>query len=256
MNELTAAAIQRHLNTRVFGRSLIVEPQLPSTNTLARTLAADGAPEGTAVVAVEQTAGRGTRSRTFFSPRGGIYLSIVLRPHAADAGLITSCAAVVTARAIERLCPLDVRIKWVNDLYIGGRKLCGILTEAGLNPVTNALDYVVLGIGVNVAKTVFPPALASLATSLANEGYAVDRAVLIAAILEEWEHAYATIGSRDFLADSRRRSCVLGRMVTVSRGDDCFAALAEAITNDGHLVVCPANGKSLTLSSGEVSLQL
>ncbi len=256
MKPLTEAAIRRHLHTTTFGQALVVEPLLPSTNILARSLAENGAAEGTAVVADEQSAGRGTRSRTFFSPQGGVYLSIILRPRATDAGLITSCAAVATARAIERLCPLDVHIKWVNDLYIGGRKLCGILTEAGLNSVTGAIDYVVLGIGVNVAGTRLPPSIADIATSLAGEGYSVDRAALIAAILEEWEHAYATIATRDFLIESRRRSCVLGRMITVSHGSNPFTATAEAITDDGHLVVRTADGDCYTLSSGEVSIQL
>ena len=113
---MTEAAIKRHLHTVVFGRQLQGSTVLPSTNTTARELAQQGASEGTVVVAAAQTAGRGTRSRAFFSPQGGVYMSVILRPKQADGGLITSCAAVAVARAIERLCPLTVRIKWVNDL--------------------------------------------------------------------------------------------------------------------------------------------
>ncbi len=255
MNAVTESAIRRHLHTALFGRDLQVAATLPSTNTTARALAAAGAPEGTVVVAESQTAGRGTRSRLFFSPQGGVYMSVILRPREADGCLITSCAAVAVARAIERLCPLNVHIKWVNDLYVGGKKLCGILTEAGFTP-DNTLDYVVLGIGVNVAAVEFPADIAGIATSLGNEGCAVDRNALIAAILEEWEHAYATIGSGDFLAESRARSCVLGQRVTVTRGDEQFSATARDINSRGHLLVETDTGETITLHSGEVSIRI
>lgn len=255
MDNLTEATIRQHLHTAVFGRHLQVKAVLPSTNTTARTLAADGAPEGTVVIAAAQTAGRGTRTRTFFSPQGGVYMSIILRPRDADGYLITSCAAVAVARAIERICPLKVAIKWVNDLYIGNKKLCGILTEAGFAP-DNTLDYVVLGIGVNVAAVEFPADIADIATSLGNEGCTVDRNVLIAAILEEWESAYATIGNGDFLAESRARSCVLGRRVTVSRASEQFAATAQEIDECGHLLVKTDTGDIVTLHSGEVSIRI
>lgn len=255
MDNVTEAAIRRHLRTAVFGRDLQVAEVLPSTNTTARELAQNGAPEGTVVVAAAQTAGRGTRSRAFFSPQGGVYMSIILRPREADGCLITSCAAVAVARAIERLCPLTVQVKWVNDLYVGGRKLCGILTEAGF-ALDNNLDYVVLGIGVNVAAVEFPPDIADIATSLGNEGCAVDRNTLIAAILEEWEAAYAAIGSGAFLAESRARSCVLGQRVTVTRGAEQFTATARDINDRGHLLVETDDGNTVTLLSGEVSIRI
>lgn len=255
MDNVTEIAIRQHLRAAVFGRDLQVAAVLPSTNTTARELAQNGAPEGTVVVAAAQTAGRGTRSRAFFSPQGGVYMSIILRPREADGCLITSCAAVAVARAIERLCPLTVQVKWVNDLYIGGRKLCGILTEAGFTP-NNALDYVVLGIGVNVAAVDFPPEIADIATSLGNEGCAVDRNALIAAILEEWETAYASIDSGEFLAESRARSCVLGRRVTVTRGNEQFTATARDINSRGHLLVETDTGETITLHSGEVSIRI
>ena len=255
MDAVTKAAIRQHLHTAVFGRDLQVEAVLPSTNTTARALASDGAPEGTVVVAAAQTAGRGTRARAFFSPKGGVYMSIVLRPRDADGSLITSCAAVAVARAIERLCPLTVRVKWVNDLYVDGKKLCGILTEAGFTP-DNALDYVVLGIGINVAPVTFPADIANIATSLGNEGFAVDRNALIAAILEEWERAYATIGSGDFLAENRARSCILGRRITVSHRNETFEAIAHEIDDRGRLLVKTDAGATIVLHSGEVSIRI
>lgn len=255
MDNVSEIGIRRHLHTAVFGREMQVAEVLPSTNTTARELAQAGAPEGTVVVAAAQTAGRGTRARSFFSPQGGVYMSIILRPRQADGCLITSCAAVAVARAIERLCPLTVQIKWVNDLYVGGKKLCGILTEAGFHP-DNTLDYVVLGIGVNVAAVDFPSEIADIATSLGNEGCAVERNALIAAILAEWEAAYATIGSGEFLAESRARSCVLGRQVTITRGNEQFTATARDISDRGHLLVETDDGATVTLLSGEVRIRI
>lgn len=252
---LTADAVRAHLHTACFGRSLTVYEEVDSTNTAARLLAAEGAPEGTAVAACRQQAGRGRRGREFHSPEGGIYLSVILRPAVpVSPGLITSCAAVAAARAIRRLTGLDVGIKWVNDLFLNGRKVAGILAEGELSP-TGELEYIILGIGINVAAVPLPAAVADIATSLEAEGCRPALGALIAALLEEWETAYATLPSGDFLEDSRRLSVVLGKTVTVLRGEESFPAVAEAIDDQGQLVVRTADGP-LTLTSGEVSLRL
>ncbi len=252
---LTAAALEKHLHTARFGRPLFVHEELDSTNLTARRLAAQGAVEGTAVVACRQTAGRGRLGRSFHSPDGGLYLSVILRPaQAVDTGLVTSCAAVAVARAIRRVTALPVGIKWVNDLYLDGRKVCGILAQGELSPA-GELSSVILGIGINVAHTPLPPELAAVAISLEEAGCRPSRATLAAAVLEEWEQAYATLGTRDFLEESRRLSVVLGRQITVLRGNDRFAAVAQDIDHHGHLIVSTPQGL-LTLPSGEVSLRL
>ena len=251
---MTATAITAQLHTRVFGTALTVEDHLPSTNTAARTLARAGAAEGTVVVARSQSAGRGRRGRSFFSPDGGVYMSVILRPGATmTAGDITACAAIAVARAIERLCVAKVGIKWVNDLFINDRKVCGILTE-GECAADGTLTYAILGIGVNVAPTVFPDDIP--ATSLANEGHTVDRAALIAAVLEEWEALYTTYDPTTILTESRHRSVILGREVTVYQGSKAYTATALDITAHGHLTVRTATGDVITLSSGEVSIKL
>ena len=252
---LTVTAIEQHLRTTRFGRPLSVHEELDSTNLTVKALAAQGAAEGTTVVACRQTAGRGRLGRCFHSPDGGLYLSLLLRPAAdTDAGLITSCAAVAVARAIERVTNLSVGIKWVNDLYINGRKVCGILAE-GLLSATGERQGIVLGIGINVARTALPSDLTNIATSLEEAGCRPPREVLVAAVLEEWERAYTTLHTGDFLKDSRRLSVVLGRDITVFRGSQSFPAVAQAIDDHGHLVVRTADGL-LTLPSGEVSLRL
>lgn len=253
---ITESAIRAHLHTAVFGKTLIVEPQLPSTNDTAKELAAADAPEGTVVVAAHQTAGRGRREHTFFSPTGGVYLSLILRPASPiEPGLLTSCAAVAAARAIESLCGLTVGIKWVNDLFINGRKVSGILAEGAINPHTGNLDSVVLGFGINVAAVTFPPALENIATTLQNEGASPDPSTLVAAILTEWERAYATGRSGDFLEEYRRRSVVLGREIHVLRGDTSIPATAVEIDDAGRLIVRTEAGR-FTLHAGEVSVRL
>ena len=146
--------------------------EIDSTNRYLKELAATGAPEGTVVIANKQSAGRGRLGRSFFSPEEkGIYMSILLRPEIEleRAVLITSMAAVAVARAVERVSTIPAQIKWVNDIFINRKKVCGILTEAGINTEKGSLDYAVLGIGVNVGSMEFPAELKEIATSVSNE---------------------------------------------------------------------------------------
>ncbi len=140
------ACIQKYLSTKALGRNLQIFPSLESTNKTAKTMAAQGAPDGTVIIAETQSQGHGRYGRPFFSPeKSGIYMSVLLRPHLKpeDALLLTSCAAVAIAQAIESLADVSVQIKWVNDLFINNKKICGILTEAGIGFENGALDYVV-----------------------------------------------------------------------------------------------------------------
>lgn len=252
---ITQEAIAAGLTTHCFGHPLLVAESLPSTNTYLQQQARLGAPEGTTVIARLQTGGRGRRGRQFHSPQGGLYLSTLLRPtEPVDPGLITSCAAVAAARAIESLCDLSVGIKWVNDLFVRGRKACGILAQADISP-QGQLDNIILGWGINVTAQELPPDIAAIATTLGNEGADVDSSALAAALLNHWEQAYACMADRSFLEESRQRSVVLGKTVQVIQGDTTYPARAEAITDEGHLVVRTDAGE-ITLHSGEVSLRL
>ncbi len=248
---ITAEGIARHLDTQVFGRRLELAASLPSTNTRCRELARAGAPEGTAVVALEQTAGRGRRGRPFFSPVGGVYLSVLLRPQkAVSPGLITCCGAVAVLEAIRSLCDAPVGIKWVNDILLHNRKLCGILAE-GEPIATGGFSYVVLGFGINGGQQAFPPELEKIATSLSKEGYTVDGEKLIAAVLNELERVYTALADGNFMDTYRRYSLVIGRDVTVYRGTEQFTATAEAVDDDGGLLVRTATGERQVLHFGE-----
>ena len=230
--------------------TVTVAAEIPSTNTALKEMAAAGAPEGTTLIAARQTGGRGRRGRQFHSPEGGLYLSTLLRPD--DAVGITCRAAVAAARAIESLCGAEIQIKWVNDLYINNRKVAGILAEGVFAP-DGTLSAVVLGIGVNVGVTDFPAELQTIATSLGNEDFHLAPEDLAAAFL----NGLTQVLCADILAmeEYRRRNLVLGREVTVLRGGETYTAVAQSITDDGHLVVCTAHGVT-ALSSGEVSLRL
>ena len=256
---LCETEIRRWLTTKEMGRKLEIHELLDSTNNRAKALAAEGAPHGTAVIADSQTGGRGRRGRSFFSPEhSGIYLTVILRPSCTpeQASLLTSMAAVATARAIEKTADADVKIKWVNDLYLGDRKICGILSEAGMNMESGQLDHVAVGIGVNTARMAFPPELQEIATSVGNEtGTVPDRNRLIAEILNELEKLYDEQDSTAFLRESRRRSNVIGRVITVIEGEKRYPARAVDIDSRGRLIIETPEGRT-RLNYGEVSLRL
>lgn len=256
---LSDACIQKYLTTKVLGRNLQIFPSLESTNKTAKTMAAQGAPDGTVIIAETQSHGHGRYGRAFFSPeKSGIYMSVLLRPHLKpeDALLLTSCAAVAIAHAVEQLADVSVQIKWVNDLLIHEKKICGILTEAGIGFENGALDYVVIGIGINTGKTSFPDDLKSIATSIENEsGLPVSRNRLIAEVLNQLEAHIHTMHDRSFLSESRKRSILLGKAIHVITMNETYPAKAIEINDDGFLIV-EANGQRQLLNSGEVSIRL
>lgn len=235
--------------------------EVDSTNRYLKQLAVAGEQEGTVIIANRQSAGRGRLGRSFFSPEEqGIYMSVLLRPEIEleRSVLITSMAAVVVARAIERVSGLRTQIKWVNDVYINQKKVCGILTEAGIHPETGNLDYAVLGIGVNVGKMEFPEELQSIATSVCNESdRPVTKEMLMEEILKELEYWYPALEDGSFLKESRERSILLGKeILVVDAGVEHSSYTARAIDLDdmGHLIV-EREGKTEVLNSGEVSIR-
>ena len=165
-DSLSETAIRARLGaTERVGRTLRCLARVDSTNDYVKRLAANGAPDGAVAVADEQTGGKGRRGRSFASPAGkGVYLSVLLRPDVAPRRLLplTGFAAVAVCDAVERVARVRPRIKWTNDLVLGGKKLCGILTELSVEGESGALQYAVVGVGVNVAHTDFAPELAEI----------------------------------------------------------------------------------------------
>ena len=240
-------------------KKIIILEETDSTNRVAKELAWQDEPEGTLVVANVQSAGRGRLGRSFYSPAGsGIYASLILRPNlaATQALRITSCAAVAVARAIETVTALSPQIKWVNDIYINGRKVCGILTEAAFSGQGEQMQHAILGIGVNVGKMQFPNELSSIATSLENETKeSVSRSRLLAEICNEFSVFYENIEKGTFLEESKRRSFVLGKQIMVHTADGAYEAKAVDLNEEGHLIV-EKNGIRECLYTGDISVRI
>ncbi len=241
---------------------LQVYGEVGSTNTIAREQAAAGAPEGTVILADTQRQGRGRMGRQFFSPKGsGLYMSIILRPDTATSPLyITTAAAVAVAEAIEEVAGVPSSIKWVNDVYCRGKKVCGILTEGVF---TDNLQYAVLGIGINVLSPVagFPPEIESRAGAVFDEKTpptAHPREELAVAIITRFWGYYEALSSKAFLPSYRKRDLLKGRTVEVLdvNGAVIEAVTAQGITDDFALLVLDRHGEAKALSSGEVSLRL
>ncbi len=236
--------------------------EVDSTNTLARKQAAAGAPEGTVILADTQRQGRGRMGRHFFSPKGsGLYMSVILRPNAAVTPLyVTTAAAVAVAEAIEEVAGIPSSIKWVNDVYCRGKKVCGILTEGA---IADNLQYAVLGIGINVLSPIggFPPEISSRAGAVFGEKTpptAHPREELAAAIITRFWGYYKALSAKAFLPSYRERDLLKGRTVEVLdvNGAIVEEVTAQGITDDFELLVSDRHGETKALSSGEVSLRL
>ena len=242
------------------GRNLLCLDRVDSTNDCLKKLALQGGEHGTVVLADSQSSGRGRLGRRFESPAGaGIYLSVLLRPdcEAAEAIDLTAWAAVAVCDALEACCGVRADIKWTNDLLLGGRKLCGILTELVMD---GDRPCVILGIGLNVTQSREDFAalgLEEIATSLAAEGVTAEREELAAALitaldgmLREFPQARAR-----WLDRYRERCVTVNRPVTVLRNGERFAAYALAVETDFTLRVRWDNGGEECLSAGEVSVR-
>lgn len=231
-----------------------------STNLVCKRMAAQGAPDGTVVIAERQTAGRGRLGRSFQSAQGlGLYLSVLWRPQTPPETwmALPALGAVASCRAIGRVCGLDVGIKWPNDLVYGGKKLGGILTEAVLLGSDTA---VVLGIGINVHHRAadFEGEVRDMAASLETvTGRSVSREVLAAALVEELDALRGTALDEPalWLEEYRSRCVTVGREVQVLSGGTARQALALAVDEGYGLQVRYEDGREETVRAGEVSVR-
>lgn len=258
---VTAEMIAPYLTGAAQGVALHVFAQTDSTNRVLQDLAAQGAPEGTVALAWSQTAGRGRRGRRFYSPPGtGLYCSLLLRPGGlapADATLLTCAAAVAVSLSIEEVSGRQTGIKWVNDVWLTGKKVCGILVEGAFAAQGQGLEYAVLGIGVNLIPPPggFPPELEGVAGAVFTPERVTDekRGRLAAGIVNRFLDFYHQLPQRDFLEDYRQRSFLLGQPVEVLRGDRRREAVALDLDDRCRLLVRYADESQEWLDSGEVS---
>lgn len=241
-----------------------VHPKVTSTNTMAKNLANEHAPHGTVIIAHEQTEGRGRLGRSFYSPKGtGIYMSILLRPtiNLEDSLQITTNTAVIVARAIDKLTGQNSKIKWVNDIYLDQKKVCGILTEASVNYELGMLDYAIVGIGINVSTSNFPESLQSIAGSLLQNrpSHPPISSQLVAEIINQMaylEHSLKNeLSQKVFKKEYRERSLLIGNDIYVHKGNDCIEAKALDIDDKARLIVQYKDESIEILNSGEVSIK-
>lgn len=231
---------------------------LPSTNTELARLASEGAAEGVAVLADEQTAGRGRLQRAWSSVKGaGLYFSILLRPTMSTDHwpLITFMAALAVGDALLEAADLHTDIKWPNDLLANERKLCGILAEAIETPAGRA---VIVGIGINLTQDAFPRELANLATSVSEvTGQQPERETILAALLRALSRWYALLNEpsgreKIVAAWSSRSSYATGKLVQVSNGDEVWQGTTCGVEHDGALRLGTANGEIRLVRAGDV----
>ena len=254
---------EKQLHTQDGVCRILLYDHLPSTNQTAREMASDGAPDGTVIIAREQSAGRGRLQRSFFSPGGtGLYMSLILRRslHAADALRLTPLAAVATAEAIEEMIGHKVDIKWVNDIYLGGKKVCGILIEGAVDPTTQSLSYAVVGIGVNITPPAggFPEAIRQIAGAVLPTADHAE--ALCDELAEKIICNMMTILDADPASvheKYRSRLMLCNRAVTVHSADGTSSrpAVALDVDQDYRLKVCYEDGSVEHLDGGEVSIR-
>ena len=257
---MTIDSIRAALGPHPWADRLVVVPEIGSTNTALKQMAAQGAPSGTVLIADRQSSGRGRLGRSFDSPAGmGLYFSLLLRP-ALDPVRVphaTLRAGLATAEAVERCTSLQAGIKWPNDLVIGAKKLCGILSEAGSSS-SGALDWLVIGIGVNVNQSLedFPPELREMASSLRILGHPVSRGVLAAELIRQLSDLEADLQEPErYLPRYEARCITLRQEVQLLRGDSVTPAYALGIAPDGGLRVRLRDSSETVVASGEVSVR-
>ena len=256
-NELSEYEIRKKL--KIKDASFHIYKTIGSTNTLARQMAEKGVKNKTVVIASEQTQGRGRMGRNFYSPdSSGIYMSVVLRPDIAisDAILVTTCAAVSVCKAIEDVSLQRAEIKWVNDIYLGGKKACGILTEAAINVESAKPEYVVLGIGINLfeGKGGFPDEIKDIATAVF--GLQADaekhKNELVAYILNYFFDYYDNLTNKAFYREYKDRMFLIGKDIKVLSNPKYDAKVLD-IDEQFCLKVVTKSGEEKLLNSGEVS---
>ncbi len=245
--------LKQKLNITVF-------QELDSTNNYLKKLGSQGDKENQLVIALSQTGGRGRMGRSFYSPNGtGIYFSLLLHPEfSAEKSLfLTVMAAVSVAETVMKYNSNDVKIKWVNDIYIDGKKVCGILTEGSIN-ASKMLDYAVVGIGVNVIapENGFPDDIKDIATAVfpGNTENNIKEKI-VSDVVNKFFDMYNGIDT-DFVNRYKQYSYLIGKEINIISVDNTRLATVIDITDDCHLLVKNENGENEEISSGDVSVRL
>lgn len=255
--ELSEQRIKNKLNTNFIARNICIFDKIASTNTAAKQNCDMN--DGTLFAAESQTKGRGRTGREWSSPHGeDVFMSVLLKPKrlSENTPQLTLAAGVAVCRALADVCAVDARIKWPNDIVIGTKKVCGILTELAFDK--NGDCYVVVGIGINVNRCAFDGELRDKATSLAEStGVGYDRNEIISAVINEFEKYYLLWqqGGFEMFREEYKRLCVnIGRAVVIIKDNQSQNAICRDISENGELIA-DIDGRPVTVRSGEVSVR-
>lgn len=255
-NALSAAAITANLKTRFVGQRVLYYPSVASTMEIARQEVQKGTPEGTVIIAGEQTAGRGRLQRSWLTPKGNVALSVILYPTLAQLPSMIMLASIAVVHCIRVVTGLDPAIKWPNDILSNGRKVCGILIESDVRQ--EEVQSVIIGIGLNVSlHPADYPEIEDIATSLSQEsGRDVSAVDAVRTLLVETERLYSELAAGRSLYEEWRDNLVtLGQAVRVRSGKNVYEGTAESVSPDGSLILRDSNGNRIPIVAGDVTLR-
>lgn len=254
------ASKTRQDKMKTIGHKIHSFTEVTSTNDVAKNLALSGASEGTVIVAEIQTCGRGRLGKEWLSPKGGMWFSVILRPQvkAKEIFKITFLTAVAVAKAIRKMFNLEAEIEWPNDVFVNGKKVCGILTETNIKH--EIVDFVIVGIGINANTDLksFPRHLRETVTTLATEvNRETDREKLLQVLLEELEAYYNVFKENKFdliLEEWKQLNRLFGASVEVVSFNEKIFGEAINVDQNGSLIIKLANGTTKKIVSGDVTL--
>lgn len=271
---LSAAYIEQSLKKAGFGIHVKAERIVSSTNTVLKQYVSEGQTEDMILLAEEQSGGRGRRGRSFFSPEGtGLYMSLLLHPQMTpeEATMLTTVAAAAEAEALEQVSGTDVKIKWVNDVWVRNKKVSGILTEGSVSMEDGHLEYAIVGIGINIYEPQggFPEEIKDVAGAVFTNDISREnlRNQIASQVLVHFLEYYHKLPEKTYLEEYRKRSVVIGKQVKIiqpegvkipetENGASREHALAVGIDDQCHLLVRYDDGTTESLSNGEISIKL
>lgn len=253
---LTEQSIRAHLPEKYKNIKITALDTVDSTNTYAKSLISAGETQTVLIAAAEQTGGRGRRGKSFFSPKGkGIYFSVILHPKMTLSAtmLLTVAAAVAVSRVVDRISGNTAEIKWVNDVFCGGKKICGILSEAVCDMESGTIESIVVGIGVNLSSRTedFPEEIRAVAGSVFPHD--ITRSQIVGEITSELLTLSENLSDPQLISEYKKRLFILGQEIEYMKNGVKKRGMAEDVNSDGNLIVSCADGRDV-LSSGEVSL--
>lgn len=259
---ISVQGIKKYLRPEIIDMDINVFDSVESSNTVLKEKADNNAGEGYMIIANEQTSGRGRIGRVFFSPKDtGIYMSLLIKPdnfYSYQAVRITTIAAVAVCEAIEAVSGEKAEIKWVNDIFVKNKKVCGILTEGSFDMESGLMNYAVLGIGINVYEPEegFPEDLKYVAGPVLHEHISDAKNRIISNFLNSFYKYYHLENPLKYVEDYRKRSFVIGKEINIMSGNKSSRAVVLGIDDNCRLIVRYPDGREECCSSGEISIRL